>query len=152
MYPGFLKLFSALILFSTRPCPFTGSKVTTRTHGADKNLLLVGCFYFSLYTFSSLKSQTSVSCPIFTAYESHIKHTVTCIRRKDIFINYFTQPTLVSLPKNTMICCISFFQPWKPETLWASLPLEAALADPGSALQLESLEKCGVKKACSVFL
>lgn len=28
---------------------------------------------------------------------------------------------------------------------------QTALADPGSALQLESLEKCGVKNACSVF-
>lgn len=49
-----------------------------------------------------------------------------------------------------MITFLSFFQPWKPETLWASIPSEAALADPGSTLQLESLKKYGVKNACSV--
>ena len=32
------------------------------------------------------------------------------------------------------------FQLWKPETLWTPLPIEAALADPGAAMQLERLE------------
>lgn len=50
-----------------------------------------------------------------------------------------TQPTKVSsLPAS--------------RTLRASLTREAALADPRSALQLESLEKCGVKKMLVVFL
>ncbi len=43
----------------------------------------MGCFCCTSYTFSSLKFQTSVSCPIFTLFVSNIKRTVTCIRSKE---------------------------------------------------------------------
>lgn len=113
----------------------------------------MGCLCCTSYTFSSLKFQTLVSCPIFTLFVSNIKRKVTCIRSKetrhfhhfrDFF--FFIQPTNILRPK----IHLSSLENQKPCEHHYHDRLRWQILD--QRCNSRASRNVGSKNACSVFV